>query len=133
MSSSAWEEFRGLLRAALEVDMDDEYLLFDLIYQIVEPDRPQHRTTVSFYPEARATLMKTHFKPLLEKRCRIQGAGEPQEIYDGVIKEFRRFPRQEDPEAWQCFDSLVREMAGLVVDAHDSDLFDTFLDYPVDE
>jgi len=56
MSSSTWEEFRGLLRAALEVEMDGEYLLFDLIYQIAEPDRPQHRTTVSFYPEARATL-----------------------------------------------------------------------------
>lgn len=97
-----WANFRTMLRIALGIHDRDSY---NVIYQITEPYRPQKGL---LFPK------RVHYEFLNALRtkfteCFDHSNGDPHNTYNWIIFKLRGFPRQDDPQAWECFQNVLQE------------------------
>jgi hypothetical protein len=109
--STQWTRFKRILAVALEVHLDATYCRADLVYEAAEEDRAFQKPILSSHPDSRE-LLKARFLDFLKNK--ISGVfgekGVPSlRFYHQVIAYVDVFPHEEDPDAWLCFENLLKE------------------------
>jgi hypothetical protein len=130
-TKSAWKTFRDHLKTALQVADDETFRLCDLVYEVTEEDRPMQKPLWSLLDDARKRLTKLVVERLDvyfgESHYEVDGTAE--RTYSALVEKFKGFPREDDPEAWRCFDDLVREALGLpLLHSKMEEIFDTYIE-----
>jgi hypothetical protein len=129
--STMWARFRGILASALDISLNDCYYHADLIYQAAEEDRPLSKPILRLHPDSReilGTRFLAFLRENLSKGLEMEGV-DSWGLYHQVIAYFDSFPRQEDPDAWQCFESLLKE-ALKIAPLNDPDMFTAYVEFP---
>ncbi|KAK0643775.1 heterokaryon incompatibility protein-domain-containing protein [Cercophora newfieldiana] len=132
---ASWDSIRATLREALGIPSDKTLNLTEIVYKLSEPDRPLGQPLSHFFPESRLALTEKTLATLREDfgdtDCfKLFGVEDPRKTYDLLVDRLN-FPRQEDPEGWQCFDDILREALGVprLLEV-DKEMFESFIDYP---
>lgn len=127
-----WVAFREQLRLVLDIPRDEDFEINDFLYRSSEYERPHQKPLLSLYPDHRIKLSQAFLKDVADYLHwpLADMDGDPQSIYKKVIQNFQRFPKEEDPEAWNCFDSLLQEALDLFsITSKDSEMWDMFIDF----
>jgi hypothetical protein len=127
--STQWTMFKKILAVALEVHLDATYCRADLVYEAAEEDRAFQKPILSSHPDSRE-LLKARFLEFLKNN--ISGVfgdkGVPSlRLYHQVIAYVDVFPHEEDPDAWLCFESLLKETL-KIAPLRDTDTF-TYVEF----
>lgn len=114
-NAADWDTFRARLCNILVISRDEDFERNDFLYRVSEIERPDQKPLMSLSPDYRirlghAFLIKVtnylHWPLAVMDR-------DPQLIYEYIIQILHPFPKEEDPEAWNCFDKLLQEALGL--------------------
>lgn len=132
-NTADWHAFRARLCNILVLPRDEVFERNDFLYCVSEIERPDQKPLLSLHPDHRARLGHALLKDVAEylhwPPAHVER--EPQHIYKDVIQSFQHFPKEEDPEAWNCFDKLLKEVLGLwSTTSEDSEMWNTFIDFP---
>lgn len=128
-----WKLFRARLRSILNIPRDEDFERNDLLYLISERERPHRKPLLSLHPDHRTTVghaLLDHVANYLQWPP-TDMTRDTQRIYKEIISSFQQFPREEDPEAWNCFDNLLKEVLGLrTTRGEDSQIWNMFINFP---
>lgn len=131
--STNWDSFRDHLRRFLVLPRDETFEKNDFLYRASEPERPGQKPLMSLHPDHRTGLGFALLKDVADYLHwpLAHMERDPQRIYKDVIQMFQPFPKEEDPEAWNCFDKLLKQALGLwSTTGEDSEMWNTFVDFP---
>ncbi|KAK5657406.1 hypothetical protein OQA88_2976 [Cercophora sp. LCS_1] len=127
-----WDFFRVFLRSVLELPSDQMSDRSEMVYRI-SSHRQLSQPLLNPSPKNDGTLRQQIIAIINSKFPHCFNANDSyQQIYDNVIDEFSGFPREEDPEAWESFDDLVRQSLGLPLmrGGGEDDILETFPEHP---
>lgn len=109
-----WDEFRALLCRILVIPRDKDFERNDFLYR-VSGDERRGVKSLFLHPDHRAELRHAKLGDVVKylhwPLAHVDW--DPERIYKDIIQAFQQFPKEEDPEAWICFDKLFKEALGL--------------------
>lgn len=110
-----WEKFRKTLRRTLEMIPDEVFRRNELLYQVTEHERRQPQPLLLQCHTERVRLGQVLLKELADyfQKSFDDISKGSQQRYKEIIGLFHDFPKLDDPEAWNCFDNLLKEALGL--------------------
>lgn len=127
-----WDTFRAELCELLVIPRDEDFERNDLLYRASEHERPYQKPLLSLHPERRIELGHAFLKDVADYlTCSLADMHRhPQRTYTEVVQTFQSFPKEDDPEAWECFDNLLKEALGLwSTTSEDSETWNMFINF----
>lgn len=133
MNTADWNNFRAQLCRILVIRRDEDFERNDFLYRASEHERPDQKTLLCLHPDHRTGLESALLKDVADylhwPLARMER--DPQRVYEEVIQSVQTFPKDEDPEARNCFDKLLKEALGLwSTTGEDSETWNMFIDFP---
>lgn len=132
-NTDEWDTFRARLCNILVIPRDGDFERNDFLYRVSENERPDQKPLLSLHPDHRTKLGHAFLKDVADYLHwpLAHMDRDPERVYKDVIQIFQPFPKEEDPEAWNCFDKLLQEALGLwSTSSEDSEMWDTCIDFP---